>query len=487
MINYHSLVIGGRIENSTSFKNLYRGDSFICAAAIHAGLIEGSTGGPGIIKLLEDQHHFPSESANGLQSVAFAPHFPLSFALEDANHYSGLCRDPRWFILASTIVFNIYMILWNRSPAIFFWSTFVSAYFCVALASDAPEPQDYAKVISLAIQGLLPATFVGHAIYYFCVRRILSSTHALSSGQIWSDTEQVQEMIDVGIGQPIRIKRKVQDAIKTPNIAQRIQQSDLALLETSILWLSTFWVGALNNFTFDKLPLQRLTPRDIGAQPGGIAYLSIIIIIILAIAIGQAWALRREGRLPQFLALYTGIGIFLLVLLALPNLSLRLHHYIIALILLPGTAIQTRPSALYQGLLVGLFINGIARWGFASILETPSELFKTDPNGLVPQTQIQVPHIAGSNISFSWSGLRDTAYDSISVLVNDVERYRGPYGDHDAGTFAWTRRETEESEFFRFAYVKYGELGGDTVVGKYTRPGTWLSNGTWIPPEKEDG
>jgi hypothetical protein len=72
-------------------------------------------------------------------------------------------------------------------------------------------------------------------------------------------------------------------------------------------------------------------------------------------------------------------GLVLLVLGLLPGLELRLHHYIAAITIIPLAAFPTRLSALYQGLLLGLFVNGTAAFGFASILQTPAEvsLFET--------------------------------------------------------------------------------------------------------------
>ena len=64
----------------------------------------------------------------------------------------------------------------------------------------------------------------------------------------------------------------------------------------------------------------------------------------------------------------------LIILLVLPGLRLRIHHYILGLVFMPGTAFKVRPSLAYQGLLLGFFINGIARWGFDSIIQTPAAL-----------------------------------------------------------------------------------------------------------------
>jgi hypothetical protein len=207
-----------------------------------------------------------------------------------------------------------------------------------------------------------------------------------------------------------------------------------AQFEKTVLWLGPAWVGSLNNYTFDKIPIQRLTPHDLAAQPGAIPALIAIVAVILVVALGQAWFFRQEGRMPRYLAVYGVLGGSLIIMLALPGLSLRLHHYILGLLLLPGTSMQNRPSLVYQGLLLGLFINGVARWGFASILETPAALLKGSAQGsILPAVAIIAASAANASITFNLGPLPFTSqnfssaedpvtYDGISVLVNDVER-----------------------------------------------------------------
>lgn len=93
-----------------------------------------------------------------------------------------------------------------------------------------------------------------------------------------------------------------------------------------------------------------------------------------------------------------------------------------------------------------------------------------------------MPSIDSSNnsITFSWSDIK-SGYDGMSVLVNDVERFRGSE-DYDEDSFTWTRYEEAEPEYFCFGYVKYGLLD-ESSFGKFTKPGTWEPNGSWIPPE----
>jgi len=144
---------------------------------------------------------------------------------------------------------------------------------------------------------------------------------------------------------------------------------------------------------------------------------------------------------------------------------------------------QTRPSLVYQGLLTGLFINGIARWGFDSVLQTPGELRGDAQLGsLLPAI---LPPIINNNfdlkglmpnITFEWRDVpRHKGYDGISVLVNDVERFRSY---EDDGPFTWTRMVKDLPEFFRFAYMQ-GRNAAD-----YTKAGTWTTEGGWVPMAK---
>jgi LCCL domain len=422
--------VGGPTDPDKIPSTIYRGDSFICGASIHAGIIDDQRGGCGVISLLGERSNFPSVEGNGIRSVAFDSSFPLAFTFdrEDSPVPRALsqCSDPRWRLLAVSVIFTSVLSLFTRSSALFFGSIFTGIFFHVALASDPPDFPDFNSVVSAAVGRFLPAAFVGLGIYLYCVQRTLRNLNAL--------------------------------------------------VEKTILWLGGCWLGALSNTTFDLIPIQRLTPHDLKQQPGAISALVFIILLILAIALVQAWAFRIEGRLTRYLGLYAGIGATILLLLAIPGLKLRIHHYILALLLLPGTSLQTRPSLLFQGLLIGLFINGIARWDFASVLQTPASLLEDGQLGSLLPAAI-APVISASNITFGWDTIA-ADYDGISVLVNDVERYRG-FQDRGDLEFSWQRRYDGKPEYFRFAYVKYAHMGGPWVAD-YTKTSIWKEDGDWV-------
>lgn len=438
---YKPIVVGGPIKDHDELPNVYRGDSFICAAAIHSGFIKSEIGGCGVVEMVGDQHYFPTSKSHGIESNEFDSYFPQSFSFKDGTQ--AQCKDLRWPLLGVSVFFTSILSLFTTSPAVFFWSIFVGLFFQTGLASDPPNLTDYYSLISTALGRFLPAAFVMAIIYRYCVIYQLTGL--------------------------------------------------TAQFEKTILWLGAAWVGALNNYTFDRIPIQRLTPHDIKAQPGAIPALIIVVLSIFFIALGQAYAFRVEGRMPRYLAVY---GIFvctLLAMVAVPKMNVRIHHYILAILLLPGTAFQNRPSLLYQGLLVGLFINGIARWGFDSILQTPAELLSDAQKGtLLPH--IPTPVIGATNITFTLGPFppedkkHNVAYDGISVLVNDVERIR-TYEDWDTDelwhegkrTWTWNRHRDPGAlnevlpEYFRFAYMD------GNAVGDYTKAGKWDVDGSWVP------
>ncbi|PMD37269.1 hypothetical protein L207DRAFT_492669 [Hyaloscypha variabilis F] len=425
-ISYQPLVIGGPSDDDET--PIYRSDSFICSAAIHAGVIDNTVGGCGVVSLVGYHTHFQNSSRNGIDSIPFDSNFPSSFTFH--NKVTCVAKDARWELLFVSLTFTVLLSLFTTSPGVFFFSIFIGLFFHVGLASDPPLTGDIASLISNLLGKLLPATFCAYVMYeHMGVRRILDGL--------------------------------------------------TAQIEKTVLWLGGCWLGSLTNYTFERwIPIQRLNGHDLKQQPGAITALIIIIVVLFFIVIKQIYFFQREGRLVQYLGIY---GIFLggiLISLLLPGLSLRIHHYILALLLLPGTSMQTRPSLLYQGILIGFFINGIARWGFDPVLQTPYAL-QGDA-----QQDSKLPHIVpptiqlGENISsikFSWLPPPEP-YDGISVLVNDVERFRG-YTDEGFASdkhFVWTKDpRANEPEYFRFAYME------GTQSMDYTRAGIWNADGSW--------
>ncbi|KAI9744205.1 MAG: hypothetical protein M1818_002357 [Claussenomyces sp. TS43310] len=425
-INYRPVIIGGPVSDEPHAQPIYRGDSFICGSAIHAGVIDNGVGGCGVLSTIGQSTNYASTKRNNILSIAFDSSFPLSFTFHEGIECDS--KDLRWPLLGISMTFTILLSLLTTSPAVFFFSIFTGIFAHTGFASDPPGHVGLADLLSNLLGKFLPAAFCAFVIYKYCARKTLEGL--------------------------------------------------TAQIEKTIFWLGSCWVGALSNYTFDWIPIQRLNAHDLNQQPGAKLALAIIIIILICIVAQQIYYFRLEGRLPRYLALYSIFVASILISLALPNLNLRIHHYVLALLLLPGTSMQTRPVLIYQGLLVGLFINGIARWGFDPILQTEWALQgDAQHNSLLPiiMDPIVSLGLSAQTISFTWT-IPPWPMDGISVMVNDVERFRG-YVDEGLGSdkeFTWSRDgAAAESQYFRFAYLQ-GAQKWD-----YTKAGTWLSDGSW--------
>lgn len=402
-------------------------------------MISDAKGGCGILQRRGERNRFDSVAMNGIKSIGFASHFPMSFLLTRETSSSDSddaklieCTDIRWSLFAFTVAVSAVLSMTVTSPPLFYSVIYFIIWFQVAMASDPPS-SSYYELVSIGLGRFLPGAFVGFVMYYFCVKHTL---HNLD-----------------------------------------------AHLEKTILWLGGCWVGALNTDTFDRIPISRLTPHDIQQQPGAVTALLAVVGVLIAITLLQAHCFRREGRFFPMLRLYSLLVLVILILLAVPNMNLRIHHYILALLLLPGTTLQTRPSLLFQGILVGLFINGIARWGFDSILQTPASLLDGAKLGTTPP-RIDQPRIQNqTDLVFSFPEI-PAQVDGISVLVNDVQRYQSlkPKDGNSVPDFEWHRRFPGEIEFFRFGYAHVNPLGG-VWYEDFSDAATWTADGDFSYPE----
>lgn len=418
-VNYRPLVIGS---------GPYRGDSFICGAAIHAGVVSDASGGCGRVTRVGERPSFESTESNGIESIAFGSYFPLSYTVAEDPSIPTCHADIRWPLLTVTLPATIAATLFSTSPAYTFAFVSLALFAHTAFASDPPPsraPDVLPDLTSLFARRLLPASFCALAVYRTCVRRTLAGL-----------TAQVEKVV---------------------------------------LWLGAFWVGVLSNYTFSAIPIQRLTPHDLEQQPGAKVALAIILAVVALMVLGQAYHFRTEGRLRGILKLYAVLGAALVLLVLLPGLRLRLHHYVFSLLLLPGTAMQTRPSLVYQGLLLGLFANGVARWGFDSVLQTDNALRNDAAFGsLVPDVS---PSVSASNVTFSFGAVPE-GFDGVTGVVNDVERFRGFFADGPQ-EFVWERGPgVQVDEYFRFAFIR------DRKILDFGGTGVWFANGSYYTPEK---
>lgn len=287
-----------------------------------SGIISPSKGGCGSLNLIGNFTDFLPFTSHGLSSIGFPTVFPVSFRFLGSTNLSH-CTDFRDAALALDIlVTSALFILLRPKSIVLYWCLVCIGFWHVVLFS---QPQGPPPPLDVAFGTFLPALFIAYGFWRLAFRFVLPAFRN-------------------------------------------------APVESCILYLSGFWVGILNNLTFDKLPLSRLTSSDLTKRKGAITTLVVMVVIIFVLAVNQIRVIRKTGWLPYYAGWYIAGGLVIMVLALLPDLSLRIHHYILPMLIIPGTAFPTRLSAIYQGLLLGLFLNGTAAFGMDSILQTADDV-----------------------------------------------------------------------------------------------------------------
>ncbi|CAE6514851.1 unnamed protein product [Rhizoctonia solani] len=418
---YTSLVVGGGDSNQT-----YRGDSWICPAAIQAGIISASKGGCGTLRLVGNYTDFLPAVAHGVSSIGFPSVFPSSFRFLDSTSL-GSCTDLRSYALAYNVICtSILMLLLRPEPIWIFWCLLCVGFWHITLFSD---PRSAPPLLSDGFGTFLPALFVGYAFWRAAWRFTLPKFEAMP-------------------------------------------------LERVIWYLAPFWAGVYFNVLTAKIPIDRLVASDLN-RDGAIAALVIVAIIVVIIVLNQVWVIRKAGMLFYYLWRYILAGIAVAVLASLPGLTFRLHHYIAAILVMPLTAVPSRVSAVCQAFLLGMFLQGVAKFGFDSILQTAAELRRDAPLGsslpsFVTNSSTVISGLANTSISWDVISLESSdseGWNGFSLLVDDVQRLAG-----DSISYSLSGLQAGITHFFRLAYQR------DGVSGDYTKAATLFPNGTWLDP-----
>lgn len=444
------LVVGGG-----DARGVYRGDSWVCGAAVHAGIISNSEGGCGQLWLIGTYSGYEGSSANGIDSESFNSTFPVSYFFEP-NTQTSRCTDRR----SHGYIFNVIMTAFvgfvlQPKLIVWFWTLLCQGFWVVNYIS---EPREYPPTPGEPMGDFLPTLFIGYALWRLTFRYVFPAFSRLRvEGTIWT--------------------------------------------------LGLYWLGVLLDVVFANVPLQRLVLSDIQSQPGALTSLIIIIIVVICIAINQVRVVRKTGYLPKYLTLAVVGGIIIGLLAAVPETGLRLHHYIIALVLLPFVAFETRLSLLYCSFLLGMFINGAARWGYDGIIQDESVIQGDSPAGtdipsFLPASNYTGVDAATNSGLVNWEPIPSGSnYDGFDLMVDDVLRMSATgETSFDMGSIssfyiddASVSNTTfypgggqpsninttiaNQPHFLRLAYTTNGSPGDFTMAAT-----VWF-NGTFIEPE----
>ncbi|KXS13055.1 hypothetical protein M427DRAFT_45964 [Gonapodya prolifera JEL478] len=354
--------------------DVYRADSWICAAAIHAGFATDLSGGCFVVEVIGEWDNFTASARNGIKSYGFDSAFPMSYRLVPCDSASS-CSDLSW--VAPLLVLGLCALgaLLGVPTWYFFFSAFVLGYWTVVYF-DYTSPRANLDFIVQSLGTFLPAMASGYVAWQFFIKRTLPS-----------------------------------DASKWA--------VDLVL----------FWI----------------IPMLVG--------IAIILVFIGHLFYHQ----RRMGKVPVLiLYAFCVLLVYLLLPFLFTDLYLHLHHYQLSFLLLPTTTgVQTRTAMTFQSFLIGWFLEGVGRWGFEAPVETAAKYYGVAARGTVTpfwgsfnnfsaagnwtvQWGWTATDVNGSSRNFTSlvglnsSDLSFAGVSAYSLVLNDVEVYRGPFSNWTA-------------------------------------------------------
>jgi hypothetical protein len=321
-VNGVPLIVGGGDEMGT-----YRADSWVCAAGVHAGIVSPTYGGCVNVAPLSDPEGYAnflgSKGSGGLTSAPFSPHFPFAFRLSPAGT-AAQCIEFHWPIMAyNVILLFVFTAFFTPPPHVLAAVLLVMGYLQITLASDVKSrPPDWSFILG----GIPPLLLAGYWFWNVAFRTTLTA------------------FISAGLS-----------------------------LDMAVWQGAGFWIGIESSTLFARIPISRLGYGALSA--GGIASLVIVIVVVVAVVAVQALTFRRLGYLRYYLTRYLPL---VPILIILGNLGhgyyLRLHHYLLCMAGIPVLSLPNRISLFGQAFLLGFFLDGVGRWGWASILEFETQV-----------------------------------------------------------------------------------------------------------------
>lgn len=450
VVKYRGYFVGGgEDKNSDGALSLpYRADSFPCGAAVHSGVISPVFGGCARLSYssgTQDRFMATKGHYGVSDSITFDSLFPYSYFFKSISAKVSHCYDPRVPLLLLNVLMGI-PIVFLASGVTFFWVISIVGFWTISLATDPPvlvdpyESETLYQLISVCLERFLPTCFILYFLWSVSVKRTFGDLSSYTRLGI-SDAE----------GQTVSNEGA----------------DNYSSLTRLILWYPLFWLGILNNVTFDRLPVDRLTWHDLQVQPGALLTVMIVSLILIFCVVAQAYYVWLLGRFWKLLLVYGMIFGFLFLLGNIPGLTLRIHHYIFGLVFIPGCGTRGRTAYAFQGILLGLFLSGVARWGYASIAETNISLLRGEPVG-----NLKPPVFASINadtvywrepdMSKSSKLLLDelTDYSYVSVLINDIEKFKG----QNIGNLNITQLLMDDKDFKRLLDTPESGAGTETTL-----------------------
>jgi hypothetical protein len=424
---------GGYDETSLvgGLNNLYTADSYICAAALHSGIIS-SSGGCAAFKMTGPRASFLTQPGqSGLSSLAFHGPFPSSFSLfsVDSQH----CEYIPFTILGIGVVLLLALCL-IRPPVLFFlgWLAIFCYYYAAFTMIDR---DDHYTILVDSTQELFILFIFGYVVYllgpivalYKPINEPRGSLNLPSNNNSPPNSKKNDNLPhytnpasnrslsptpDSSLqwrsnnanninNNRLSLSNNVEEETKPPRFVidpegsggeayTRFSHSAshcAATLSNSspsarVLrdWYDLFFlyvVPCLVSVHWTYIPI--VWPElnvDLSSTffSHGAVVTAILVIIIIVLVIVVAWHVRlihRAKLIRRYVAGYACMAaiIVFLSLLLLGKYSFHLHHVLAPLLLIPFTRFSNRFTLFFQAFLLGISINGLAVFEFTTFFD----------------------------------------------------------------------------------------------------------------------
>lgn len=215
--------------------------------------------------------------------------------------------------------------------------------------------------------------------------------------------------------------------------------------ELVFLYLCPF-VAALHLNYLPLLP--GIADVDLNAEmfthgAGGI----VLVLLVAVVLVITVWYTFRMALRAQILLRYVGIYFLALLLVLIVTLSwagdasFHLHHCLAGLLLIPLSRFPSRVSLVLQAVATGIFLNGLAHWGFESAwdVSNPQWGVPRDAQANPSPSVIQWSNSTANSVWIGWPvpDFRTSRAIGSSIQLNGVEIYHSTYTESSYGG-GWT-------------------------------------------------
>ncbi|OWZ24760.1 LCCL domain-containing hypothetical protein [Phytophthora megakarya] len=353
----------------------YRADSRICRAAAHAGVIS-SNGGCAFYRFAGAADAFYSSTANEVTTKEFLSWFPKTIEFKTAS--STHCSDFSWWILSVGFIATAGFGLLPRMKTAVMFNVLVTWGFFYTRLIGQPSSQHYSGITINSYGDVL----------------ILLAASSLAFQLAASNTFHGWERLP--------LKRRI------------------------FMWTFCYVVPfhvMINMNLIGYIPWLNIDLggyEELHANAGTYIVFTLVGIGAIYLAFQIFKSVYRGGVWRKYLVMYSIVGVSILVSWALfPSTTFHLHHTMLGAFIIPITAFSTPSAAFSQGIALGCFVQGYARWGWSSYLDT----IPTYLTIAVPKTSPNTTNVTSSEARVVWEPLKSV--EAYSLRLNRVEVYRG--------------------------------------------------------------